>query len=172
MIMLVIQYLQCMLPIVKIFSGKFYQHLLLYCGSVKQKFKSGPGYWFLRVLWFTISKKYWQVWHSFFKYTLKSSFNFYPIKITWRKMAHSVCLKPEKTTGHLYTLWHFTVPAYLLSRWNVSRLTVSICENILLTLFSGVSSSCGRSNMLPWRRTKMKDITNLLSYFLFLKSHS
>ena len=29
------------------FSGKFDQHLSLYCGSVKPKFKTGPGYWFL-----------------------------------------------------------------------------------------------------------------------------
>ena len=37
------------LPMVKIwdFSGKFDQHLSLYCGSIKPKFKTGPGYWFL-----------------------------------------------------------------------------------------------------------------------------
>ena len=36
----------CVLPMVKIlhFSGKFDQHLSLYCGSVKPKFKTGPGY--------------------------------------------------------------------------------------------------------------------------------
>ena len=29
-------------------SGKFDQRLSLYFGSVKPKFKTGPGYWFLR----------------------------------------------------------------------------------------------------------------------------
>ena len=29
------------------FSGKFDQHLSLYCGSIKPKFKTGPGYWSL-----------------------------------------------------------------------------------------------------------------------------
>ena len=44
-----IQYLLCVLPMVKIwhFSSKFDQHLSLYCGPVKPKLKTGPGYWFL-----------------------------------------------------------------------------------------------------------------------------
>ena len=44
------QKILCVLPMVlKIshFSGKFDQHLSLYCGSVKPKFKTGSGYWFL-----------------------------------------------------------------------------------------------------------------------------
>ena len=70
------------------FSGKFDQHLSLYYGSIKPKFRTGLGYWFL---WVMISKIYWQFWHSFFKYTFKSSSNFLSIGITWRKMARSVC---------------------------------------------------------------------------------
>ena len=30
------------------FSGRFNQHLSLYCGSLRPKFKTRPGYWFLR----------------------------------------------------------------------------------------------------------------------------
>ena len=66
----------------------------------------------VRVLWVTISKIYWQFWHSFFKYTFKSSSNFYPTEITWRKMARSICLKPVSMERRLHTLWRFTVPAY------------------------------------------------------------
>ena len=46
---LVMYYLLCVLPMGKTwhFSGKFDQHLSLYCGSVKPKFKTGQGYWFL-----------------------------------------------------------------------------------------------------------------------------
>ena len=57
------------------FSGKFDQHLSLYCGSVKAKFKTGPGYWFLLV---TISKLLWQFWHSFLKYLFKTTVSFLP----------------------------------------------------------------------------------------------
>ena len=32
------------------FSDKFYQHLSLYCGSVRIKLQVGPGYWFMREL--------------------------------------------------------------------------------------------------------------------------
>ena len=99
------------LPMGKIrhFSGKFDQDLSLYCGSIKPKFQTGLGDWFL---WVMISKIYWQFWHSFFKNTYESSYNFYPIEITWRKIEHSVCLKPvSMETWRLHTLWHFTVPA-------------------------------------------------------------
>ena len=49
MIALVIQYLLFVLPMVKIwhFSGIFDQRLSLDCGSVKAKFKTVPGCWFL-----------------------------------------------------------------------------------------------------------------------------
>ena len=30
-----------------LFSSKFHQHLSLYCGAVKLKLQTGPGYWFL-----------------------------------------------------------------------------------------------------------------------------
>ena len=96
MIALVIQYFLCVLPMVKIwhFSGRFDQHLSLYCGSVEPKFKTAGILVLVNVLWVTISKIYRQFWHGFFKYIFKSSFNFYAIEITWRKMARSVCLKP------------------------------------------------------------------------------
>ena len=59
----------------------------------------------VRVLWVKISKIYWEFWQSFFKYTFKSSSNFYPIGITWRKIARSVCLKPvSMEIWHLHTL--------------------------------------------------------------------
>ena len=43
------QLLLCVLPIrnIRHFSGKFDQHFSLYCGSVKPKLPTGPGYWFL-----------------------------------------------------------------------------------------------------------------------------
>ena len=67
----------------------------------------------VRVLWVRIPKIYWQFWQSFFKYSFKSSSNFYPIGITWRKMARAVCLQPvSMETWRLHTLWRFTVPAY------------------------------------------------------------
>ena len=98
------------------FSGKFDQHLSLYCGFVKPKTeiqdRAGISV-IVRVLWVTIYKIYWQFWHSVFKYTFKSSSNFYPIDVTWRKMARSICLKPVSLeTWRLQTLWRFTIPAY------------------------------------------------------------
>ena len=67
----------------------------------------------VRVLWVRIPKIYWQFWQSFFKYSFKSSSNFYPIGITWRKMARAVCLQPvSRKPWRLHTLWRFTVPAY------------------------------------------------------------
>ena len=108
MIALVIQYLLCVCYQWQIwhFSGKFNQHLSLYCGSAKPKFETGPGYWFLWVLWVTISKMYWQFWQSFFKYTWQNSSNFYPIEITWRKVERSVCLKPAYImTFHCTSVW-------------------------------------------------------------------
>ena len=97
------------------FSGKFDQHLSLCCGSVKLKFNTGPGYWFL---WESCELRFTKFtdnfWHSFFKYTFKSSSHFYPIEITGRKMVRSVCLKPvSMETWRLHTLWRFTVPAYI-----------------------------------------------------------
>ena len=70
------------------FSGKFDQHLLLNLWFSRTEITDGT--WILvlvRVLWDTISKIYWQLWHSFFKSTLENSYNFYPIEITWRKIS-------------------------------------------------------------------------------------
>ena len=79
MIVLIIQYLLCVLPMGKIwhFSGKFDQDLPMYCGSVKPKFY-GLGDRFsvlVRVLWVMISKIYCQFCQSFFKNTFESSYN-------------------------------------------------------------------------------------------------
>ena len=104
----------CVLPSRTIwyFSGKFDQHLSLYCGSVTPKLLTGPGYWFLWVLWDMISKIYWQLWHSFFKIHLKTQFWSH-----WNNMEKngrfSVCLTPVSMHVFAYsTLWRFTVPAY------------------------------------------------------------
>ena len=68
----------------------------------------------VRVLWVTISKVYWQFWHSFLNYTFKSRSIFHPIWMTWRKLVHSVCLKSvSRKPWHLHTLWRFTVPAII-----------------------------------------------------------
>ena len=65
----------------------------------------------VRVLWVTISK-FTDNFGSFFKYTFQNSSNFYPTEIMWRKMAHSVCLKPASMEAWcLHTLWCYTVPA-------------------------------------------------------------
>ena len=39
----------CVLPMRKMwyFTGKYDQHLSLYCGSVKPKLQTGSGYWFM-----------------------------------------------------------------------------------------------------------------------------
>ena len=57
------------------FSSKFDQHLSLYCGSSQAEFQTGLGYGEANLL-VMISKIYWQFWHTFFKYTCGSSYNF------------------------------------------------------------------------------------------------
>ena len=115
------QYFLCVLPILwRIWhiSGRFDQHLSLLL-FLKTEIQHRAGILVLvRVLWVTISKLNWQFWQSFFKYVFKSSSNFYPIEITWRKMASSVCLKPVSmdVTWRLHTLWHFTVPVNWFSK--------------------------------------------------------
>ena len=118
------------------FSGKFDQHLSLYCGSVKPKFKTRARILVLvKVLWVTIAKIYWQFWHSFVKYTCKN--NFYSIEIMWGKMARSVCLKPVSVeTLCLHTLWRFTVLTY--DYWLepikiIIHFICHICSSFLLT---------------------------------------
>ena len=132
MIALVIQYFLCVLPIVKIwhFSGKFDQHLSLYCGSVKPKFKTGPGY---RFLWESCELQFPKFTDNFGTVssninTFKSSSNFDPIEITYRTMACSVCLKPvsiETWCIKLHTPWHFTVPVYA-GRWTSAHYCLKI----------------------------------------------
>ena len=85
---------------------------------------------FITVFWFRdtnmqdrdgILEVVWVLWgrfpkfqHSFLTYTFESSFNFYPIGITWRNMAPLVCLKPvSRKRWRLHTYWvRLTVPAY------------------------------------------------------------
>ena len=67
----------------------------------------------VRVLWDGISKICSQFWHSFFKNTLESSYNFCPIEIMWRKMLHSVWHQCQWQRECLHTLWRFTVPVYI-----------------------------------------------------------
>ena len=66
----------------------------------------------VRVLWDIISKIYWQLWHSFFKNALESSYNFNIIEITWRKMARSVWLKPVSLAT-----WCLHTSTYNVKRW-------------------------------------------------------
>ena len=81
------RYLLCVSLMVTMwhFSSKFDQQLSLYCGSVKPKFKTGPEYWFLWESCELRFPKFTDNFGSFFKYTFKSSSNFYPIGITWKK---------------------------------------------------------------------------------------
>ena len=75
----------CMLPMKKIwhFSGKIWSTIVTVLWLSKIKITDWTGILVLvRVLWDVISKIYWQVWHSFFKNTLESSYNFCPIEIT------------------------------------------------------------------------------------------
>ena len=107
--------LLCVLPMSKIWhlGSKFDQRFSQYWGAVKPKLQMGPGYLFSWFLWDVISKIYRQFWHSLFKNTLDSSYNFCPIKIMWRKMISSVCLTPvPMATWHLHTWWCLTVPVY------------------------------------------------------------
>ena len=133
MIALVIQYLLCVLPMVKIwhFSGKFDQHLSLYCGSVKPKFKTGLGYRFLwgeSLVRFNFQNLL-TILAQFLQYTFNSNSNFYPIEITWRKMTHSVCLKPvSMEMWRMHTLWRFTVPAYIAKP--ISRCSSAYCTSV------------------------------------------
>ena len=74
-------------------SQIFNQHLSLYCGSVKPKFKTGILV-LVRVLWVKIIKICWQFWHSFFKFTFKSSSIFIPLGKRRENGDGQVCLKP------------------------------------------------------------------------------
>ena len=124
MIPLVIQYLVCVFLMVKIwrFSSKFDQSLSLYLWFSNTEIQDRTRVMVLvRVSWVTISRIYWQFWHSFFKYTFESSFNIYPIEITWRKMVRTICLKPvSMATWHLHTLLHFIVPLPYYTIQNMS----------------------------------------------------
>ena len=112
MIALVIQYPLCVLPVVMIrhFSGKFDHHLSLYCCSIKPKFKTGAGYWFL---WESGSYDFQNlitILAQFLQYTFKNNSNCPIEKKIWRKMAHPVCLKPVSMERCLLdSLWRFTV---------------------------------------------------------------
>ena len=87
------------LPMVKMnFGSKFDECLSLHCAFVKPKFKTaGISLVVVRIFPVMISKIYNLFWPIFFfKCSVKSSSIFYPIGITWRKMARWVCLKPVK----------------------------------------------------------------------------
>ena len=114
MIALVVQYLLCVLPMVKMwhFSSKFDQHLSLYCDSLKPKFKTGPGYWFL---WEACELGFPKFTDSFG--TAVPIFN--PLNNMEKNGTFSLFeLKPvSMEMGRLHALWHFTVPVY----WTTCR---------------------------------------------------
>ena len=69
-------------------QGQMWSAFVTALCSVKPKFHTGLGY---LVVWVIISKIYWHLWHTFFKYTFESSYTFYPTEIMWRKMVHPLC---------------------------------------------------------------------------------
>ena len=139
--------LLCVLQMVKIwhFSGKFDQHLSLYCGCVKQKFKTVLGYWFL---WESCELRFQKFTDkfSFFKYTFKRSSNFLSHWNNMEKMARSICLNPVSLkTWRLHTLWRFTVLAYY---FNHETPVCTISAYILYKTISVVSIYFGELGRL------------------------
>ena len=132
MIALVIEYLLCVLLMVKIWHlrGKFDQHLSLYCGSVKPKFKIGPGYWFL---WESCELWFPKFTDNFGTVSLKTVLIFIPLKKMGRKPARSVCLKQVS-----------------MEKWRLHD--VSLYQRIAFERFLYVIPTC------TWRSSAMMDL--------------